>query len=208
MNYDNVDDPTARRRALLQQMPGEDQTNPLGATPGTIPPVTGPTLGVTDPTARVDAAAPPLTPDAPAAPAPGMAAAPTAAYLQSLIKGGMDPHTAIAQFNKETGRTHGNEAEYYDPSVHGVATIGLPEAYLAADGGNGDWTVTQRTPENNAPAGSPAGRGGAPGGGSQDPFGFGIQGLDMNGIMAELQALIAGQKSPSGRSALLSQMKG
>ena len=92
-------------------------------------------------------------------PPPGTAsrATPTAAYLKSLIDGGLSPQAAIAQFNQETGRTTGNEAVYYGPEVHGRATIGLPEAYLSNEPGG--WAVTQRSPENpRAVTGSTAGQ--------------------------------------------------
>lgn len=70
--------------------------------------------------------------------------------LRALIAGGMDPQQAVAQFNQRYGRTTGNEARYYDPSQHGgVATIGLPEAYLSLEP-NG-WQITPRG--NSAPSG-------------------------------------------------------
>lgn len=80
--------------------------------------------------------------------------APTGAYLQSLIASGMDPQAAIAQFNKETGRVTGNEAQYYGPEVHGVPTIGLPGEYLDFKGGK--WNVNQRVPEVQAAGGQPS----------------------------------------------------
>lgn len=88
---------------------------------------------------------------------PGGAPAPTAAYLQSLLAGGMSYQDAISQFNRETGRTTGNEAVYYGPEVHGKPTIGLPGEYLSQEA-NG-WQATQRAPETG-------GGGGATGGGS------------------------------------------
>lgn len=84
-------------------------------------------------------------------------AQPTAAYLQSLIAGGMSPQEAIAKFNRDTGRTTGNEAVYYGPEVHGKPTIGLPGEYLSQEG-NG-WQVTARSPETGAQAGPTAAKG-------------------------------------------------
>lgn len=66
-----------------------------------------------------------------------------AAALKALLDSGVDPQQAVTQFNQKYGRTTGNEAVYYDPSAHGgVATIGLPDAYLAKPGGS--WDITQR----------------------------------------------------------------
>lgn len=65
-----------------------------------------------------------------------------AANLKALIDGGLDPRAAVAQFNKQYNRSTGNEAVYYDPAQHGgVATIGLPDAYLAKPGASWDITV-------------------------------------------------------------------
>lgn len=65
-----------------------------------------------------------------------------ATALKALLDQGMDPQQAVAQFNKQFGRSTGNEAVYYDPSQHGgVATIGLPDAYLAKPGNSWDITV-------------------------------------------------------------------
>lgn len=70
-------------------------------------------------------------------------AAGSAADLKALIDSGVDPQAAAQQFNKTYGRTTGNEAVYYDPAQHGgVATIGLPDAYLSLEP-NG-WGITQR----------------------------------------------------------------
>lgn len=80
-----------------------------------------------------------------ALPGPLGTAAPTGAYLQKLLAGGMSPQEAVALFNQQTGRTTGNEAKYYGPEVHGVPTIGLPGEYLSQEG-NG-WQVTQRMAE-------------------------------------------------------------
>lgn len=80
-----------------------------------------------------------------ALPGPLGTAAPTGAYLQKLLAGGMSPQEAVALFNQQTGRTTGNEAVYYGPEVHGKPTIGLPGEYLSQEG-NG-WQVTQRLAE-------------------------------------------------------------
>lgn len=70
--------------------------------------------------------------------------------LKALLDQGMDPQQAAAQFNKQFGRTTGNEAVYYDPSQHGgKATIGLPDAYLSLEG-NG-WSITPRSGGGAAP---------------------------------------------------------
>lgn len=75
----------------------------------------------------------------------------SAAALKTLIDQGMDPQQAVAQFNRQYGRTTGNEAVYYDPSQHGgVATIGLPDAYLSLES-NG-WQITPRAGGGAAPA--------------------------------------------------------
>jgi len=74
----------------------------------------------------------------------GSAAKGDAAALKALLDAGADPQTAVAKFNQQYGRTTGNEAVYYDPSQHGgVATIGLPDAYLAKPGSS--WDITQRS---------------------------------------------------------------
>lgn len=74
-----------------------------------------------------------------------------ASALKALLDGGMAPQQAVVEFNKKYGRTTGNEAVYYDPSAHGgVATIGLPDAYLAKPGGS--WDITQRAGGGGAPA--------------------------------------------------------
>lgn len=81
------------------------------------------------------------TPGASAPPAGGTAGA---AEMKALLDGGLDPKAAVAQFNQKYGRSTGNEAVYYDPSQHGgVATIGLPDAYLAKPGAS--WDITQRS---------------------------------------------------------------
>lgn len=68
----------------------------------------------------------------------------SAADLKALIDSGIDPASAAAKFNQQFGRTSGNEAVYYDPSQHGgVATVGLPDAYLSQEG-NG-WSITPRS---------------------------------------------------------------
>jgi hypothetical protein len=73
----------------------------------------------------------------------GSSASGSAAALKSLLDSGMDPQKAAAQFNQQYGRTTGNEAVYYDPSQHGgVATIGLPDAYLSLE--KGGWSLTPR----------------------------------------------------------------
>lgn len=118
------------------------------AAPGTYTP---PASAFADPTKNQNI---PLG-SAPAA-QPGMTAAPTAAYLQSLLGSSQyanNPQAAIAYFNQSTGRTSGNEAVYYDPSVHGTATIGLPDSYLSLNGNQ--WGITQRTPESSS-GGTPA----------------------------------------------------
>lgn len=75
-----------------------------------------------------------------------------AAALKALLDGGMSPQDAVTQFNQKYGRTTGNEAVYYDPSQHGgVATIGLPDAYLAKPGSS--WDITQRS--GSAPTAPP-----------------------------------------------------
>jgi hypothetical protein len=95
--------------------------------------------------------------DTGATPAPGSIAAATpganapaasgtagAAEMKALLDGGLDPQQAVQQFNQKYGRSTGNEAVYYDPSQHGgVATIGLPDAYLAKPGAS--WDITQRS---------------------------------------------------------------
>lgn len=82
-------------------------------------------------------------------------AQPTADYLLQLLSSGMDPQEAIAQFNKRTGRTYGNEAWFYGPEVHGTPTIGLPGEYLSLE--NGVWKITKRSPEQGAVGGLPPG---------------------------------------------------
>lgn len=71
----------------------------------------------------------------------------TPAYLQTLLNQGLSPQDAVARFNRETGRTTGNEAVYYANNN----TIGLPEAYLA--GGDGGWQIVQRQPEHGSSGG-------------------------------------------------------
>lgn len=66
-----------------------------------------------------------------------------AADLKALLDAGTDPQTAIAQFNKQYGRTTGNEATYYGPEVHGKAAIGLPDAYLSLE--DNGWSITPRS---------------------------------------------------------------
>lgn len=79
----------------------------------------------------------------------GPSASPTggqagAAEMKALLDSGVDPQQAVSQFNQKYGRTTGNQAVYYDPSQHGgVATIGLPDAYLAKPGAS--WDITQRS---------------------------------------------------------------
>lgn len=74
-----------------------------------------------------------------------------AASLKALLDSGVDPQAAVAKFNQQYGRTTGNQAVYYDPSQHGgVATIGLPDAYLAKPGAS--WDITQRAAAGGAQA--------------------------------------------------------
>lgn len=114
--------------------------------------------------------------------------APTAAYLHSLITGGMDPQAAIAQFNKETGRTTGNEAVYYGPEVHGKPTIGLPDSYLSLES-NG-WGITQRP------------QGGDPGPQS------GAGGMNYDQALAAVQKAIGRTLSPSEINAAFAKFGG
>lgn len=86
----------------------------------------------------------------------GTGAAPggDAAALKAMLDGGLAPQEAVARFNQQFGRTTGNEAQYYDPSQHGgVATIGLPDAYLAKPGAS--WDITTRA-GGGAPAAAAA----------------------------------------------------
>lgn len=223
VNNDEFDDPTDRRRALLQQMPGENPTTPLGATPGTIPPVTGPTVGVTDPTARITDGAPgltdpgvqtptgpPIAPDmsntgvvGPVGPgAPGASPAPKTleeamAYANKTAYG-YDKHTDPGYWQA----LYAKDPEYAQKRMLGMGAGPQDAAKF------GEWAGGDPNAEVFGAGGGAGQTGGQTGGQSKDPFGLGIQGLDMNSILAELQALIGGQKSPSSRSAILSQMKG
>lgn len=68
-----------------------------------------------------------------------------AQYLKGLLDTGKDPQAAIADTNAKFGLSPDkqNSAMYYDPSQHGgVATIGLPDSYLALK--DGKWEMTVR----------------------------------------------------------------
>lgn len=75
------------------------------------------------------------------APGAGGASGPSA-FLKGLLDKGVDPQAAAAQTNAQFKLTTGNEAKYYDASVHGTPVIGLPDSYIALE--NGKWNVTQR----------------------------------------------------------------
>lgn len=227
VNNDEFDDPTDRRRALLQQMPGEDQTNPLGMTPGTMPPVTGPTLGASDPTNKVTA--PPYIPD------PGRTPSGSGLTDTSIGNGLTNPNTkadaavaapagasaapktleeAMAYANKTAyGYDKHTDANYWqalyakDPEYALKRMLGMGAGKQDA-AKFGEWAGGDPNAEVFGAGGGAGQTGGQAGGQSKDPFGLGIQGLDMSSVLAELQALIGGQKSPSSRSAILSQMKG
>lgn len=156
---DEYDDEERKRGALLGQMPGPSGVPDYGM-PKTADP--GPDArNTTPPDSPLPPSAPPRTPPGqgaapppPPAPPPGPQATPNptqptdSADAQTLLRWimfGKSPQDAIAQFNRQFGRSTGNEAVYYDPSVHGRATIGLPEAYLSQE--SDGWRLTQRTPE-------------------------------------------------------------
>lgn len=136
----------ARRGNFDQWVSSRQRIGSVGALLGWEPPTTPAYVPGVDPKFS-DPGAPTapsvgqaLTGGAPTAPGGGQGGA---AALKALLDQGVDPQSAVTQFNQKYGRTTGNEAVYYDPSQHGgVATIGLPDAYLAKPGGS--WDITQR----------------------------------------------------------------
>jgi len=64
-------------------------------------------------------------------------------FLKTLLDQGTDPQDAITQTNTKFKLGDGVSAKYYGPEAHhGIATIGLPDAYFALT--DGRWNVTQR----------------------------------------------------------------
>lgn len=107
-----------------------------------LPEQQGPGGGVAPPPAAV------APPPASAAPTPNPTQPVDDATSQTILRWimfGMKPQDAVAKFNRDFGRTSGNEAVYYPASVHGKETIGLPDDYLSLES-NG-WGITKRVPE-------------------------------------------------------------
>lgn len=71
------------------------------------------------------------------------------AFLKGLLDKGIDPQQAAAQTNQQFKLGTGSQAVYYDASVHGTPVIGLPDSYIALEGGK--WNVTQRGGGGGAP---------------------------------------------------------
>lgn len=75
--------------------------------------------------------------------------------------------------------------------------------------GTGPWQNSGRNSRTaTPPAGPPTATAGGSGGGGNPALGLNIPGLDINQIIAELQAVISGQPSPSRRTSILSQLRG
>lgn len=198
------DDPELRRQALLNQMPDGKQ-------------------GVTDPSVRDNS----LAPAGPAAPAPGaglagvtdpsMAAGGVAGASAPVQPPAGDVGSQIDALLAKAGlQDGGNGSGFADKAYWAAHPSEVSNGRLAADlagtgsdqptgtPGTGPWQNSGR----NAPEAQGAGGGAVAAGGASQPFGLQNTGLDMNSIMAELQALMTGQKSPAARSSILSQLKG
>lgn len=234
MDYEDsfqVDDPNERRRALLNGMegsdiPGPDGTGGLaggkidlsgGITTQPVKPsvpgdVTGSALpGGSDPGALVDRAGT-------APPAPDKFAAPKGDWNDpKFIAQAMQQANDVAYgYNKHTDPNYWVQQmpgliqrgqQLNDPDYAWKRMIGMGAGPQDA-AKFGQWAGGDPNAEKLGGGGQQGGPAMSMGGTAQ-PFNIDqVQGLDLNSILGELQALIAGQSSPSNRSALLSQLQG
>lgn len=220
------DVPNERRKALLDEMDGNDIPGPdgsggfggfttqpvIGAPSAEVPIASGFGVGEYNPNAptpRVPARqkAVPRQEAEPqrAGAAPQTSSDPFAFPTGATVDQAMQmANDAAYGYNKHQDANYWRDMWAKDPEYTWKRMIGMGAGPQDA-AKYGEWAGGDPNAEQIGGGGGSA----APARGTGQPFNLEpIQGLDLGAIMQELQALIGGQSSPMQRSAILSQLKG